>query len=160
MSSKNDTTVRRYTSEDIDALIEIAMHEVPKLPHYANVKVEPTRIRFLLENSSRDESAFTILVLTNLKGKIVGGIAAYCVTQMLSWDKSTGDIFLFVDPEWRTPENVVSLMAAYVHWARRREATLIQSSHTSGYRGKEFEELLKRKCGFEVVGTLYRIKNV
>jgi GNAT superfamily N-acetyltransferase len=158
--TSNDTNIRRYTSADIPALVDIAMQEIPKLPHYETIKVDATRVKFLLENSAKDESAYTVYVMTNGQGKIVGAIAAYCVTQLISWDKSTGDIFLFIDPEWRSLKRAVDLIAAYVNWARRRGATLIQATHTSGYRGKEMDALLRRKCGFEVVGTLYRIQNV
>jgi len=153
------TEIRRYTVEDIPTLVQIVMDEVPKLPHYKTVKLAPDRIKFLLDNSAKDESAFCTYVMT-ADNEIVGGIAAYCVTQLLSWDKSTGDIFLFIDPKHRTIDNVVSLIAAYVDWAKRRKATLIQATHTSGYRSEAMTELLKRRCGFEVVGTLYRIQNV
>lgn len=160
LRSKSEVQIRRYTSEDIPSLVDIAVQEIPKLPHYETIKVEPTRIRFLLENSARDESAFAVNVMINPRNQIVGAIASYCVTQLVSWDKSTGDIFLFIEPEWRTIDNAVSLISAYVNWAKRRGAALIQATHTSGYRGKEMDALLRRKCGFEVVGTLYRIQNV
>lgn len=157
---KNDTEVRRFAKGDIDHIVTIAMQEVPKLKHYETIKIEETRIRFLLENNMNDEGAFCAFVLVDLEGNIIGCIAAYCVTQLISWDKSTGDIFLFVDPKWRSMINAVKLISAYVNWAKRRNAKLIQATHTSGYGGEAFDTLLRKHCGFEVVGTLYRIHNV
>ena len=158
MVDKNAVEVRRYTRDDFDAIIEMCMQEIPKLTNYETIKLEPSRIRFLMENSINDDSAFCLYVLVNLKGELVGAIAGYCVTQLISWDKATGDIFLFVHPTYRTIDNAVTLISAYVNWAKRRKAVLIQATLTSGYRSDAMSALLKKRCGFEIIGTLYRIK--
>ena len=160
MVRRNNTFIRKYTEADIEQLLEMGVREIPKLPNYANVNVDRDRLKFLLTNNVRDESGFMVRILIAPDGSIVGGIAAYCVTQILSWDKSTGDIFLFIDPKWRSLQNAVDLITSYVIWAKERGATLIQATHTSGYRGPEMDELLRKHCGFQVVGTLYRIHNV
>lgn len=154
MMDKNNTTVRKYAIEDIDALLSIAMEEIPKLEHYKGIKVDRERVGFLLRNNVKDESAFMLSVLVG-DGQVVGGISAYCVTQLLSQDKTTSDIFMFIIPEWRTLQNAVKLIASYVDWGKRRKATIIRATQTSGYRTDEFDVLLKKYCKFVPIGKVY-----
>lgn len=156
--NKNDTQIRRYSEQDIPVLIPMIERTVPTLPHYKNVKMERSRIKFLLDQHVHDESAYMVYVLTNKRGEIVGYIAAWCVTLLVSWDKTTGDIFLWIEPEHRTIQNVLKLMRAYVDWGKRRGATLIQATHTSGYRPEEMAEFLSKYCGFELVGYVYHLR--
>src|SRR5690606_35962423 len=103
---KNNVHIRRYREDDIDLVVNVICQEVQKLPHYKGVKVDPARVRFILQNALNDESTFMVhLLCDSHTDEPIGGIAGYCVTQLLSWDKVTGDVFLFVKPEWRSMMN-------------------------------------------------------
>ncbi len=156
---KENTRVRRYRDSDIPRIIEILFEELPKMESQKHITLDEGRMKFLLEKSAKDESAFLINVLVNEKDEIVGGAGAYCVTHLLSWDKVTSDLFLFVDPNWRTMKNVAKIIGAYKDWAVRRGAKIIGASHTAGYRGNAFDLLLQRNGG-ERVGAVYYFTDV
>lgn len=154
---KNKTRIRRYLEKDIDMLVNKLCEEVPKLPHYKGIAVDADRIRFFLQNSTTDESAFMAHMLVNEDDVPIGGVAGYCVTSLLSWDKFTGDIFLYVLPEWRSLFNVIKLINTYKEWGKRRGAKIIQATHTGGYRSDAMDTLLQKQ-GFERVGILYHLR--
>lgn len=156
---KNAVHVRRYLEKDIDLIVENIMEEVPKLPHYKNVAIDRARIKFLLHNAVNDEVSFMVRLLVNDDDEPVGGVAAYCVTGLLSWDKVCSDLFLFVKPEWRSLNNVVKLIDSYKTWAKQREAKIIGATHTGGIRSDAMDMLLI-KNGFERVGAVYYLKTV
>jgi hypothetical protein len=97
-------------------------------------------------------------VLVTPDDEVVGGVCGYCVTQLLSWDKMTGDIFLFIDPEWRSLPNVLKLMLAYKDWAIDCGATIISATQTGGYKQDQLGKLLERYGGYEPIGTIYYYK--
>ncbi len=157
MIDKKNTTVRRYAERDIEFITNTVMEEVPKLPNYQGIKVDRARIKFLLQNSLTDESGFMAHLLVDKNDKPIGGVSAYCVTQLLSWDKVTCDIFLFVKDEYRTLPNAIKLIRTYKEWAIRRDAKIIMASQIGGHRSDAFDALLLKE-EFEPIGTLYRVR--
>jgi hypothetical protein len=155
---RNAVVCRPYTYGDIPKIVETVVREVPNLPHYRGIKVDPARVQFLLENSVGKETDFMARVLCDSHGEVVGGIAAYCVTQLLSWDKVTGDVFLYIEPgEHRSIINALKLIREYAYWGKAQGASIIQATHTAGYRGDAMNWLLSR-AGFEKVGTLFHYR--
>lgn len=157
-SNRQVTTVRKYRREDIPTIRGKVMIEVPKLPHYQGIKVVAERVDQLLEDGLKSEDRFMARVLVTPNGDIVGGVCGYCVTQLLSWDKLTGDIFLYIDPAWRSLPNVLKLMFAYRDWAIATGATIISATQTGGFKQDTLGKLLQRYGEYEPVGTIYYYK--
>lgn len=153
---KKATHIRRYLEKDIEYITEVAAREIPLLPNYKGIKVDRARIKFMLQNSVTDESGFMVHLLVDKDDKPIGGVAGYCVTQLLSWDKVTSDVFLFVLEEYRSLSNAMKLIKTYKEWAIRRDAKMICASHVGGYRSDAMDALLLRE-GFTSIGTLYRL---
>jgi GNAT superfamily N-acetyltransferase len=156
MKSEN-TTVRRYRADDIPLVIEICVREIPKLPNYKGVVVDPSRLKFLLDQNIGNDGFFMAWLLISPSGEIVGGIGAYCVTAAFSWDRVCNDMFFFIDPKWRTLPNAVKLMAAYRDWALARKATIIGATYTGGETNDRMDRLIKM-AGFEPIGKLYHLR--
>ena len=155
-NSKN-TTLRRYAMGDIPYIVDVAAREVPKLPNYAGVVVDRSRIQALLEQNVNNDGYFMTFLLVNDYGDIVGGIGAYCVTMAFSWDRVTNDVFLFILPEWRTLPNAQKLIRAYLSWGLARKATIIGATYTGGGNDDGMDRLLK-SVGFEPIGKLYHYR--
>lgn len=152
---RNETRIRSYTHDEIPFVRGRLMIEVPKLPHYIGIRVDRERIDQVLKDGLERSDQFMARMLVNPQDKIVGGVCGYCVTQLLSWDKMTGDIFLYVDPEYRSLQNVVKLMMAYRDWAVAQGATIIMATQTGGVADERLGLLLKRFGGYEPIGTIY-----
>jgi hypothetical protein len=150
--------VRKYTEKDIPIIRGKVMVEVPKLPHYSGIKVDARRIDQLMYDGLKHEDRFMARVLVTPDDTIVGGVCGYCVTQLLSFDKMTGDIFLYIDPEWRNLPNVLKLMLAYRDWGIAQGATIISATQTGGYKQDVLGKLLERFGDYEPIGTIYYFK--
>lgn len=149
--------IRRYTADDIPRIIYLAQLHIPELPNYKGVVVHEDRIKFLLEQNINNDSTIMLQVLVNSSNQVVGCIAAYCVTLLFSWEQVTNDIFLFIEPDWRTTKNAKALIETYIEWAKARKVRLICASQASGYRTPELERFIK-SCGFQEIGKLYHLK--
>lgn len=153
--SRQSLTVRRYTEADIPSLRGRVMVEVPKLPHYVGIKVDSRRLDQILYAGLESEEQFMCRALVTPDDEVVGGVCGYCVTQLLSFDKMTGDIFLFIDPEWRSLPNVLKLMIAYRDWGIERGATIIAATQTGGFKQDVLGKLLERFGDYHPIGTIY-----
>lgn len=155
--NKNNTLVRRYEMRDIGAICALGVQYIPELPNYKGISVDSSRIKFLLESNINNDGAYMVYVLVDQDDKIVGCIAAYCVTLLFSWEKVTNDIFLFITPEYRTTQNASELVQAYINWARARKVNLICASQASGYRDPLLRKFIT-SFGFVEVGSLYHLR--
>jgi len=154
--SKNDTIVRPYEAEDIASLVLMVTKEVPQLPHYKGIDVEPQYMHYLLQNNlEADQYAVFVLIHNDT---VIGFLAAWCVSSFLSRQKVTGDIYLTVQPQWRTLQNAKKLIQAYKDWGIAKDAKIISATVTSGYDNDAIQILLTKHLGFEKVGTLYHFR--
>lgn len=149
------TYIRPYKESEIPHIRDRIMTEVPKLPHYQGVNVDADRVTQVLRDGLKSQEMFNAWMLVNENEEIVGGGCGYCVTQLLSWDKITGDIFLYVEPEYRCIQNVVKIMLAYRDWGVARGATIIAATQTGGYKQEQLGKLMERFAGYVPVGTIY-----
>lgn len=154
-SIRNDTTTRRYRLDDIPRLVSLAVEYIPQLPKYRTVTIDASRVDFLLQNNVNNESAFMLRVLCDSHDRPVGAMVAYCTTMFFSWDKAANDIFLFIEPEWRTLQNARKLLKIYIQWALMRDAKIIDATVTSGIEERAMDRIMI-DMGFNKLGTLYR----
>jgi hypothetical protein len=78
----------------------------------------------------------------------------------MSLDYVADDIFMWVEPKYRSYANVRRLVGAFVEWAEARGAKLIRASHSGGSFPKGSKEaqlydLLLTRLGFKEVGSIY-----
>ena len=149
-------TVRPYVFEDIDWLIETATREVPRLPNYRNVVVDPVALRFLFEKNMENKNFLTLVLCQG--GRRIGGVVGKAGPCLFSFDVVVQDSFLWVDPDFRILANVRLLIASYLNWARSLNPTVIMASHTGGTKEDKMSLLLQRE-GFVPVGTLYHYRS-
>ena len=156
MTKPFTSIVRPYVFEDIDWLVETAAREVPSLPNYKNVVVDPVALRFLFEKNM-DNKNFLTLVLCEA-GQRIGGVVGKAGPCLFSFDVVVQDSFLWVDPDHRTLHNVRLLIHGYLNWAKTLNPTVIMASHTGGTKEGKMSQLLQRE-GFVPVGTLYHYRS-
>ena len=153
----NELKLRPFELKDIPAICDKVEQYLPELPHYKNIKVAKDRLTYLMTHNYGRDSYFACWVLEANDGQIVGGIAAYCVAGMVTWDLIANDVFLFVVPEYRTLKRANDLVKAYVQWAKARGAVLITASLQSGYEPEKFDIFIQR-LGFRPSGSLYHYR--
>lgn len=155
-----ELTLRPYQPRDIPRMVEIIMNAIPQLPNYQMITPDPDRIRYVLEHNATGGTAFAAWVLCDSHDRVQGGGGGWCVMNIMSTDMVADDIFMWIEPEFRSLPAVFRLVNAYVEWAKARGAKLIRASHTGGSfkKGSKEQELydkLLRRLGFEEVGSVY-----
>jgi len=80
----------------------------------------------------------------------------------MSLDFVADDIFMWVEPDYRSYENVRKLIHAYRDWAIGKGAKLIRASHSGGSFPKGSREaalydILLTRLGFNEVGSIYHL---
>lgn len=153
----DNTIVRRYSEVDIPYLVKRLTTIIPTMPNYKGAKVDPSRLEFMLTQNVNNDGYFMVFVLVNSVGDIVGGICAYCVTMAFSWDRYCSDMFLYIDPNWRSLSNATKLIRAYQDWGISRKAMIISATYTGGGNDRGMDRLL-RMVGFTPIGKLYHLR--
>ena len=154
---KDACYTRRATAEDIPYITDVSLREVPKMPHYAGVRMSRAHVERFLTLAIIDYNTYLVSVLISPENKPVGFGVAYCVPLIFSDEKASHDIFLYIEPPWRSFKNAGKAYKMYKDWAVERGATLIGASHTAGYESDAMDLLLRRH-GFERIGATYHAR--
>jgi hypothetical protein len=155
-------TLRSYQPRDIARMTQIIMHAIPRMPNYKMITPDADRIRFVLENNIANGVSFASWVVIDSDDIVQGGIGAWCVKNILSHDLVADDVFLWIEPDYRSIHACNLLIQTYIDWAVARGAKLVRASHTGGSwpKGsreyKLFDALLQRN-GFQEVGSIYHL---
>ena len=136
------------------------MGSIPQLPNYRMITPDRGRTEYVLKHHIDNGAAFAGWVLCDSHDQIQGIGAGWCVLNLISFDFVADDVFMWVEPEYRSYRNVAQLVKTYVAWAKARDAKLIRASHTGGSfpRGTKEAELyhaLLTRLGFNEVGSVY-----
>jgi len=161
-TTKLERTVylRPYAARDIDRMVDIIAGVIPQLPNYAMITPDKGRIRYVLEHNIDNAAAFACWVVCDTHDIPQGGGAGWCVMSIMSKDLMADDIFMWVEPEYRSYMAVSLLVTAYADWAKARGAKIIRASHTGGSfkkgsREQELYDKLLTRLGFREVGSVY-----
>jgi GNAT superfamily N-acetyltransferase len=158
--ANKELTLRLYAARDIPRLLDMLMAAIPQLPNYKMIVPKRDRIRYVLEHNIDNAFAFSGWVLCDSHDVPQGCGAVWCVMSLVSEDLIADDVFMWIEPEYRTYRSASMLVKAEVEWALARGAKLIRASHTGGSfpkdtkEGKLYHALLMR-LGFKEVGSIY-----
>lgn len=155
-------TARPYQAKDIDELVSRAAGIIPKLPNYQNMAFSKVRLEYVLKHNLNPQSGFGCWVLTNSFDEIQGIGCGYCVPGLFSTDLVANDVFLYVEPQYRSLRNADTLITAFKSWAiKEKGAKLIVATHTSGLltdeQMKTYAKFLGRH-GFVVAGNVFYLQ--
>lgn len=154
--------VRTYNKDDIPVVINMICHAIPQLPNYSMITPDRERVKYVLEHNIDNGVSFGGWVLCDSHEVPHGMAGGWCVHNLMSLDLVADDIFMWIEPQFRTYKYASQLLKVYVEWAKARGAKLIRASHTGGSfpkgsrEAKLFDELLRR-VGFQDVGTIYHL---
>jgi hypothetical protein len=141
-------------------MTDLIMSAIPQIPNYAMITPNRERIRYVLTHNIDNAAAFCGWVLCDSNDNVQGGGAGWCVQNLMSLDMVADDVFMWVEPAYRSYFAASILVHTYFEWAKQRGAKIIRASHTGGSwpkgtrEWKLYDALLKR-LGFEEVGSVY-----
>jgi RimJ/RimL family protein N-acetyltransferase len=116
-----ELTLRTYQTRDIARAVDMLMNAIPQLPNYTMITPDRDRIKYVLEHNISSTSMFAGWVLCDSHDIPQGCGGAWCVTSLLSNDLISDDIFMWIEPEYRTYRSASMLVGVYVDWARLEE---------------------------------------
>lgn len=162
--SDRELILRTYQSYDIPRATDLLMSALPQLPNYKMIIPNRERIEYVLKTGVDNAESFAGWVLCDTHNTVQGLGGAWCVRSLMSLDLIADDIFMWVEPDYRSYANVKKLIFAYTNWAIFKGAKLIRASHSGGSfprdtkEGELYNALLNR-LGFRDVGSIYHLDN-
>jgi len=161
-ATNKELTIRTYQAKDVQIVLDMLMRALPQLPNYAMIKPDRDRILYVLNNNIDNALSFCGWVVCDTQDIPRGCGAGWCVMNLMSKDLVSDDVFLWIEPEYRSLRSVNLLIQTYVEWARARGAKLIRASHTGGSfpkgsREAELYNSLLERNGFKEVGSVYHL---
>ena len=141
--------IRPATIDDLPAILELGgrMHMESR---FRNLPFDLTKVAGVF--SSLIEGAGLVLV-AEMHGRVVGGIAAMVVEHWFSTVKVAQDFALFIEPEHRGSMLAVRLLARYEAWAREQGATAVEMGINTGVHVEQTAKLFELR-GFRQVAVL------
>lgn len=151
-------TVRRYTTEDIPAII--ALQEAflfadrdGHVNHFKGIEVDQEKLYNLLKLNVRNIRFFTNLVTTE-DGKIVGILSGHVTEYYFSRECLASDLIFFFDENYSNLAALTTLIKSYVSWAEKRQVREVQLRTSTTFKQDKFG-LLMRRMGFSQFETGY-----
>jgi len=121
-------TIREATPEDVDRIVTIGA-ELHAEGNYKGLPFVPERaahtMRTLIENDAG------IVLVLDVDGVIVGGIAGMCVQHWFTDAKVACDVSFFILPEHRGSIAAARLLRQFVSWGKAQGAARIEIGITT-----------------------------
>jgi len=153
-------TLRTYQPRDIPRMVNLIESAIPQIPNYAMITPDRGRIEYVLRHNIDNATSFCGWVLCDTNDDVQGGGAGWCVQNLMSKDMVADDVFMWVEPKYRSYFAASILVQTYFDWAKSKNAKIIRASHTGGSwprgtREWKLYDLLLKRLGFEEVGSVY-----
>ena len=97
-----ELTVRLYKPQDIPRVLDMMIPAFAQLPNYSWITPSRERIDYVLNFNIDNAEAFAGWVLCDSHDVIQGFGGAWCVRSLMSYDMVADDIFMWIEPEYRT----------------------------------------------------------
>lgn len=139
---------RPLTRDDFPALIHLGAraHEESE---YSLLTFSPEKCLQLFESSLVNPDV--LIVVAVLDGVLVGVLGAGVYAPYFSEERVSGDLLVYVAPEYRGTMAFIKLVSQYVTWAKEHGAKLIFLRSSTGIEPEKTEKLYT-KLGFINVG--------
>jgi len=155
-----DLKLRVYQPRDIPRMVNLIESAIPQIPNYSMITPDRERIEYVLRHNIDNAACFCGWVLCDSHDDVQGGGSGWCVQNLMSKDLVADDVFMWVEPYYRSYFAASILVHTYFDWAVQRGAKIIRASHTGGSwpkgsREHRLYDLLLKRLGFEEVGSVY-----
>lgn len=141
--------IRKATLDDLPTLLALGASMHAESPRFSRLAFSASRLEETLRALILLPRGFVLVA--ELDGELIGGMAAMCMPHWASADLLATDLALFVAPEHRGGLTAARLVRRYVGWAMGEGAKLIQLGVTTGVATEEtarmFEAIGLRRCG-------------
>lgn len=109
--------LRHATLDDVPRLLEIGkvLYEGSS---YENILADYDRARTMLERFIIEGQENFLVLVSHDEGNPVGVLAAYAFTPLFSTEKVATEVFLYLEPEFRSSQRGNELLDGYEYWAK------------------------------------------
>lgn len=134
--------IRQATHNDIPRMVELGRAMHGESPVFCRLTFDADKLAATIATAIDSPAGFAWV--SEHDGVLAGGFLAMVAPHWFSPDLVACDLALFIDPEYRGGMSAVRLISAYVEWAQRRGAALIQIGVMTGVNVDKTEALLHR----------------
>lgn len=144
-------SVRPATLDDMVALLDLAEAMHAEAPQYLGWKFDPEKVERMFRGLIVGNGC---LLVSEIDGVVVGGIAGICVEHWFSPEKVATDLALFILRERRNGTTAMRLIAGFVEWAKVVGARRVNLGITTGVHPDSTARLYAA-AGLQSSGSIY-----
>lgn len=144
-------SIRPADIDDVPVLLLLAAKMHGEAPAYRDFEFDTHRVDGLLR---RLITGAGCLLVSEVNGRVVGGIAGICTEHWFSPEKVAVDLALFIDPEYRNGMSAARLVDGFIQWAKLAGAKRVTLGVTTGVHPQATGRLYQA-CGLHGTGELY-----
>jgi GNAT superfamily N-acetyltransferase len=143
--------IRPALASDLDDIVAMGalMHAESR---YSRFKYSAEKVRAIAENLLNNDDG--LLLVAERDNQIIGFFAGGAEEHFCSDGKISGDIAVYIVPEYRNGLSGPRLIDAYTGWAQRRGVEIIETGVSTGIN-LEGTTRLYRGLGYRVAGYLF-----
>lgn len=143
--------IRPATIDDLPAILELGgrMHLESR---FRALEFDLAKVARVFEQLINSDDG--IVMLAEVNGRIVGGIAGVVVEHWFSVSKVAQDFALFIEPEHRGGMLAVRLLRQYEKWAFEQGAVAVEMGINTGVHVEQTAKMLEL-LGFRSVAVLH-----
>ena len=145
--------IRPATPDDLAAMLALGAHMHEESPRFGLLRYDEKKVEALLYTAMND-SAYFLMVAEQKAGEIVGGFLGFAAPMWFSPDEVASDLALFIEQDRRGGMAAVSLVRAFIAWAREREVKQISLGISTGIKTEETAKLYAA-AGLKMYGYLF-----
>lgn len=147
--------IRRYTEEDIPAMLDIIARFLSESPSYYNVHYARGKMDALLKAGVNKKSFFCDLAFDG--DTLLGGLCADTYEYSFSHEVFGADLLFYITESKRSLRLATGLVDNYVQWGKDRKLREIRLASTTGIEPARFGKLCEH-LGFKLLGSIYSME--
>lgn len=147
--------IRRYTEEDIPAMLDIIARFLSESPNYYNVAYARGKMNDMLLNNVNRKSFFCDLAFDG--NDLLGGLCADTYEYSFSHEAFGADLLFYITESKRSLRLATGLVDNYVQWGKDRKLREVRLASTTGIEPARFGKLCEH-LGFKPLGSIYSME--
>ncbi len=146
--------IRQAAIADVPRLVELGAQMHAESPRFSRLAFDAEKLAAFL--GSAVNAPHVLVLVAERDDQIVGGFVGLALEHWCSRDLVATDLALFIEPRKRGGLIASRLVRAYLDWAERRGAKLIQLGITTGVATLATERLYE-VLGLSRCGSIYEV---
>lgn len=146
--------IREATEKDVTAIVDMGRRMATESPNFQRLTYSSAKVEARARWCIADPDGFLMVAIRDEAP--IGMMAAFAADHWMAEERVSGDLVLYVDPDYRGGTDAARLVAAYKRWATGRGVHVRGLGISSGVMVEQTTDFYHR-LGAKTVGVILEI---